>query len=151
MTIHEIAALMQDGLIGLVVILLGIVKIPKLDINLWGLIAKSIGNAMNRDMSEQIKRMDAELKAHIQKTEEYRIKGARQRILRFSDDIMLGKNHSLEHYNDILDDIDIYEDYCDINPGYINNKAEMAIELIRTTYQEHMVNHDFLVYTKQVG
>lgn len=151
MTIYEMATLMQDGLIGLVIVLLGLVKLPKLEVNLWGFIAKSIGNAMNRDMSEQIKRMDAELKTHIQNTEEYRIKSARQRILRFSDDIMLGKNHSLEHYNDILDDIDIYEDYCDTHPGYINNKAEMAIELIRMTYQEHMVNHGFLVYTKRMG
>ena len=151
MTIYDMTALMQDGLIGLVVVLLGLIKIPKLEVNFWGLIAKNIGNAMNKDMAIQISKIDAELKAHVQRTEEYRIKGARQRILRFSDDIMLGKNHSLEHYNDILDDIDIYEDYCDINPGYINNKAEMAIELIRTTYQEHMVNHDFLVYTKRMG
>ena len=151
MTIYEMATLMQDGLIGLVIVLLGLVKIPKLEINLWGLIAKSIGNAMNHDMLEQINKIDSELKAHVQRTEEYRIKSARQRILHFSDDIMLGENHSLEHYNDILDDIDLYEDYCDTHPGYINNKAEMAIELIRSTYQEHMVNHGFLVYTKRVG
>ena len=151
MTVYEMATLMQDGLIGLVIVLLGLVKIPKLEINLWGLIAKSIGNAMNHDMLEQINKIDSELKAHVQRTEEYRIKSARQRILRFSDDIMLGENHSLEHYNDILDDIDLYEDYCKTHPGYINNKAEMAIELIRSTYQEHMVNHGFLVYTKRVG
>ena len=151
MTIYDMTNLMQDGLIGLVIILLGLIKIPRLEVNFWGYIAKSIGSAINHDISQQINRMDSELKAHVQKTEEYRIKSARQRILRFSDDIMLEKNHSLEHYNDILDDIDIYEDYCDTHPGYINNKAEMAIELIRTTYQEHMVNHDFLVYTKRVG
>ena len=151
MTIYDMTNLMQDGLIGLVIILLGLIKIPRLEVNFWGYIAKGIGNAINHDISQQINRMDSELKAHVQKTEEYRIKSARQRILRFSDDIMLEKNHSLEHYNDILDDIDIYEDYCDTHPGYINNKAEMAIELIRTTYQEHMVNHDFLVYTKRVG
>ena len=105
MTIYEMATLMQDGLIGLVIVLLGLVKIPKLEINLWGFIAKSIGNAMNHDMLEQINKIDSELKAHVQRTEEYRIKSARQRILRFSDDIMLGENHSLEHYNDILDRI----------------------------------------------
>ena len=148
MTLHEISVIAQDGLIGLVIILLGLIKLPKLEVNFWSLLAKSIGNAMNHDMSVQIKQIDADLKNHISKTEEYRIRRARQRILRFSDDIMLGENHSLEHYNDILDDIDIYEDYCDAHPGYINNKAELAIELIRTTYHEHMIDHTFLVYTK---
>ena len=149
MSLHEITVLAQDGLVGLVIILLGLIKVPKLEINLWGLLAKTIGNAMNHDMNVQIKKISTELENHIQKTEEYRIRRARQRILRFSDDIMLGKNHSLEHYNDILEDIDLYEDYCDEHPGYINNKAEMAIELIRSTYQEHMVSHSFLTYVKK--
>ena len=146
MTLHEISVIAQDGLIGLVIILLGLIKLPKLEVNFWGLLAKSIGNAMNHDMAEQVKQIDADLKNHISKTEEYRIRRARQRILRFSDDIMLGENHSLEHYNDILDDIDIYEDYCDAHPGYINNKAEMAIELIRDTYEDHLHHNSFLTY-----
>ena len=149
MTIHEITLMAQDGLIGLIIVLLGLIKIPRLEVNFWGLLAKSIGNALNHDMVEKINKISSELENHIQNTEEYRIKSARQRILRFSDDIMLGKNHSLEHYNDILDDIDIYEDYCDTHPGYINNKAEIAIELIRTTYQEHMTDHGFLTYVKK--
>ena len=80
------------------------------------------------------------------RTEEARIKLARQRILRFSDDIMLGKNHSLEHYNDILDDINIYESYCNGHPDYVNNKAKAAIELIRDTYEDHLHHNTFLTY-----
>ena len=148
MTLHEITVIAQDGLIGLVIILLGLIKIPKLEINLWGFLAKSIGNAMNHDMSIQITQMDKELKNHINRTEEFRIKAARQRILRFSDDIMLGKNHSLEHYNDILDDINIYEAYCNDHPKYVNNKAKAAIKLIRRAYDDHMLNNTFLTYVE---
>ena len=140
---------MQDGLIGLVIVLLGLVRIPRLDINFWGLIAKSVGNALNHDIGIQVKEINTDLQNHIAKTEEYRIRRARQRILRFSDEVMIGQNHSLEHYNDILEDVDIYEDYCDAHPGYINNKAEVAIKLVRDTYEEHLKNNDFLTYVEK--
>ena len=149
MTIHEMTILMQDGLIGLVIILLGLVRIPRLDINFWGLIAKSVGNALNHDISIQVKEINTELQNHITTTEEYRIRRARQRILRFSDEVMIGQKHSLEHYNDILEDVDLYEDYCDAHPGYINNKAEVAIKIVRDTYEEHLKNNDFLTYVEK--
>ena len=146
MTLHEFVIMAQDGLIGLVLILLGLIRIPKVDLNLWTIIARVFGRAMNGDMLKQINKIDSELDAHIKKTEETRIKQARQRILRFSDDIMLGKNHSLEHYNDILDDINIYESYCNGHPDYVNNKAKAAIELIRDTYEDHLHHNSFLTY-----
>ncbi len=146
MTLHEFIIMAQDGLIGLVLILLGLIRIPKIDLNLWTIIARVFGRAMNGDMLKQINKIDSELDAHIKKTEETRIKQARQRILRFSDDIMLGKNHSLEHYNDILDDINIYESYCNGHPDYVNNKAKAAIELIRDTYEDHLHPNTFLTY-----
>ena len=146
MTLHEFVIMAQDGLIGLVLILLGLIRIPKVDLNLWTIIARVFGRAMNGDMISQINKIDSELDAHIKKTEETRIKQARQRILRFSDDIMLGKNHSLEHYSDIIDDIDIYEEYCNSHPDYVNNKAKSAIKLIRETYEDHLHHNSFLTY-----
>lgn len=146
MTLHEIIVAAQDGLIGLVIILLGLIRIPKVDLNLWTILARLLGRAMNGEVVEKVNKIGEELDRHIQKTEEVRIRQARQRILRFSDDIMLGKIHSQEHYNDILDDIDLYEDYCDVHPGFINNKAEIAIDVVRKSYQEHLSNHNFLIY-----
>ena len=149
MTLHEFVIMAQDGLIGLVLILLGLIRIPKVDLNLWTIIARIFGRAMNGDMIKQINKIDNKLDAHIKKTEETRIKQARQRILRFSDDIMLGKNHSLEHYSDIIDDIDIYEEYCNGHPDYVNNKAKSAIKLIRETYEDHMHHNSFLTYHQE--
>ncbi len=149
MTLHEIIVAAQDGLIGLVVVLLGLIRLPKIDLNLWSLLARAIGRSMNKEVVEKVNKIGSELDAHIKKTEEVRIKQARQRILRFSDDIMLGKIQSQEHYNDILDDIDLYEDYCDEHPGFINNKAEIAIDVVRKTYQEHLNHHSFLTYKER--
>ena len=55
MTLHEFVIMAQDGLIGLVLILLGLIRIPKVDLNLWTIIARVFGRAMNGDMIKQIK------------------------------------------------------------------------------------------------
>lgn len=149
MSIHEIAMLAQDGLIGLFIILLGLIKIPKLEINLWTALAHVIGRAMNGEMVERIEKVDASLTAHMKKTEEERVNEARRRILRFSDEVLYEQGHSKEHYDEILEDIDKYEFYCANHPEFKNNKAVMAIETIKDAYQDCIENHDFLKYKKE--
>lgn len=149
MSIQEMTVLMQDGLIGVVIILLGLIRIPKIDINFWSLIARGLGRALNKEMMERVDKIDRELNDHIKNTEEERARQARQRILRFSDEILFEKGHSKEHYDEILEDIDKYEQYCKEHPKFINNKAVMAIETIKDAYQDCIDNHGFLTYIKK--
>ena len=149
MTLHEIVIMAQDGLIGLVIILLGLIKIPKIDLNLWTLLARVLGRAMNGELTEKVNKISSELEAHIQRTEVERINQIRQRIIRFSDEVMYDTGHSQEHYNDILEDINKYEQYCKTHPDFVNNKAAMAIATIKEAYQYCIDNHDFLTYTKK--
>lgn len=67
--------------------------------------------------------------------EENRIITCRYRILRFDDEIRHDEKHSKEHFDQILDDITEYEKYCDRNPDFKNNKAELAIRNIKRIYQ----------------
>jgi len=149
MTIYDITTLAQNGLIGLVVILLGLIKLPKIEINLWTVLARIVGRALNGEMVERIEKVDASLAAHVKKTEEERINEARRRILRFSDEVLYEQGHSKEHYDEILEDIDKYEFYCANHPEFKNNKAVMAIETIKDAYQDCIENHDFLKYKKE--
>ena len=149
MTLHEFVIMAQDGLIGLVIILLGLVKIPKIDLNLWTILARVLGRAMNGELTEKVNKISSELEAHIQRTEVERINQIRQRIIRFSDEVMYDTGHSQEHYNDILEDINKYEQYCKTHPDFVNNKAAMAIDTIKEAYQYCIDNHDFLTYTKK--
>ena len=151
MSIFEITTLAQDGLIGLVIVLLGLIKIPKIDINLWTALARVVGRAMNGEIIERVNKIDQELNQHIKNTEEERARQARQRILRFSDEILFEKGHSKEHYDEILEGIDKYEQYCNDHPKFINNKAVMAIETIKDAYQDCIDNHNFLVYKKKIN
>ena len=149
MSIHEIAILAQDGLVGLFIVLLGLVKIPKIEINLWTALAHVVGRALNGEMIEQIQDIDSTLKRHMKTTEEERVNEARRRILRFSDEVLYEQGHSKEHYDEILEDIDRYEFYCANHPEFKNNKAVMAIETIKDAYQDCIENHDFLKYKRE--
>lgn len=60
----------------------------------------------------------------------------RTRILTFADEIHMQVEHSKERYDDILRCIDEYESYCKAHPEFMNGKAVMSIEAIRTAYRE---------------
>lgn len=67
----------------------------------------------------------------------------RARILRFNREIKHQVHHDEEEFNDILEAIDDYEDFCRNNPDYPNNKAVFAIENIKNVYKEAYSNNDF--------
>lgn len=69
---------------------------------------------------------------------------ARYRILRFNDEILHGTLHTKEHFDQILGDINAYENYCGSHPEYENNKAVLAIENIKKVYQSCTAKNDFL-------
>lgn len=66
---------------------------------------------------------------------------ARRRILAFDDELRRGLDHSEESYNQILQDIKFYRDFCRTHDDYENDKATSAIAHIRETYQ-HVKNEN---------
>lgn len=97
---------------------------------------KEIGNkidAVNRDLQEMKREMSQD-----------KATTCRYRILRFADEIGHGAKHSKEHFDQILDDVTIYERYCDDHPEYENNKAVLAIENIKRIYQNCVSEGMFL-------
>ena len=139
----------HTGMIGLLVILAGMIKIPKLELNIWNWIGRSIGRSINHEVMEQVKNLSQEVEILKKDEELERVRQARQRILRFNDEILFEKRHSKEHFDEILDDIDIYEDYCRTHEDYENNKAVLAIATIREVYKECLKTHDFLTHAKK--
>lgn len=138
----------QYGAIGLLVILLGMIKIPKIEINLWSLIGRTLGRAINGEIMDEVKLINDKLDDHIKLEEEETIRRVRQRILHFNDEILSGRRHSKEHFNEILEDINAYESYCAEHPDYKNNRAVLAISTIKDVYKECLREHDFLTYKK---
>lgn len=68
----------------------------------------------------------------------------RYRILRINDEILHDQKHTKEHFDQILDDITRYEQFCTDHPDYENNKAVMAIKNIKRVYEKCSDDNTFL-------
>lgn len=115
-----------------------LIQISPLKINPWTWLGEATGRFIG------VTAVRDKLDAHIRLDDERNIKQCRMRILRFNDEILQGKRHTKEHYDEILDDITEYERYCETHPGYKNSKAGMAIRNIELRYQHHMKHKTFL-------
>lgn len=69
---------------------------------------------------------------------------ARRRILRFNDELLRNLDHSKEYFDDILEDIKTYDDYCEEHRDFTNGKTVMATKNIRRCYENCMEKHTFL-------
>lgn len=90
-----------------------------------------------RDVNDQIAdvRFDVQLE---------RVKNARIRILRYSDEITTGVEHSKESFDQTLIDMDEYEDYCRLHPEFENNRTVLANQRIRGIYTKLLKENKFL-------
>lgn len=73
-----------------------------------------------------------------------RVKNARIRILRYSDEITSGIEHSKESFDQTLIDMDEYEDYCRVHPAFENNRTTLANQRIRDVYKKLLKENAFL-------
>lgn len=71
-------------------------------------------------------------------------KAARRRILRADDEIRVGVRHSKDYFEDVLRDIDYYEEYCDNHPHFKNKCAESAIRNVSACYDTCKTENSFL-------
>ena len=69
---------------------------------------------------------------------------SRVRILRFNDELLEGRRHSKDSFDQCMSDITIYETYCQSHPKFRNNQTAMTIEHINRNYAERLEKHDFL-------
>lgn len=137
--------------IGIAVILAGMIKIPPIQVNFWGWLGRLIGKAINGEVLDRVNDLSKDLDDFKKQEELERVRLSRQRILRFSDEILFEQRHSKEHFDEILEDIDLYEKYCHEHQDYENNRAELAIATIREVYKKCLHTHDFLTHTRKVG
>lgn len=147
MTIQQI----MTGTGGVLFLILTLVQIAPIKINPWSKLAKAIGKAINGEVLGKVDALSKdvqEIKKRQKENEENIAKRdaelCRTRILRFADELRRNIDHSEEFFDQTLDDITVYENYCDEHRGYKNNKAKAAIEKIQKTYQQCLDKDSFL-------
>lgn len=129
---------------GILLVALTIIQITPIKLNPWSWIARCIGRAINGEVLAKVDNLGQELADHKVKSEERHATLCRAHILRFGDEVLHGIPHSKEGYDNILLDIDSYEEYCDQHPGYKNNVAIATIKNIKRMYQKHLEEDTFL-------
>lgn len=101
-----------------------------------------------QDTKEQLDRVQRTLEDHIKEDEHDKARNQRYRILRFYDEICEHRRHSESHFEDILDDIDSYEAYCDAHPDFRNSRGKLAMSNIRATYDKLKQEGKFLAHER---
>lgn len=129
---------------GVLVVLLTLVQIAPVKINPWSAIAKAVGRAVNADVAKELCEIKKKLDDHVTMDDRRTADGHRTRILHFNNELLRSIDHTEEEFNEVLAEIDAYEEYCEEHPEYPNNRAILAIENIRSNYKERLQKHDFL-------
>ena len=116
----------------------------------WSWLAEQFGKAINKEMLDKLdvvaKKVEDLEKADKRQDEERDKQlalDARRRILATADEIRKKVRHSEEFFNDALDDISYYRNYCRTHPDFENSKAVISSKVIEETYQQCLIEDDF--------
>ena len=92
---------------------------------------------------DRLKTIETSIKTLSDKVDENNAVLARTHILRFSDEIQNGIEHSREYFRQQLDDIDTYDEYCKEHPGFQNSYAVLASKHIKEVYEKLLERGEF--------
>lgn len=96
------------------------------------------------ELSGKIDTVQSDLREHIEANDLNEVKQARVRILRFADECRREEKHSKEFFDSVLDDIDLYEDYCRDHPKFENNKTVASTKIIKELYNKCLRDNKFI-------
>ena len=97
-------------------------------------------------MEKRIDKLQSSYDAHVKDYEAAKASSQRYRILRFYDEVCEGQRHSESHFEDILQDIDEYENYCKHHDDYKNNRGHVAMTYIKELYGKLKAKGGFLTH-----
>ena len=101
-------------------------------------------NKLDEKVDERFNTLDKKIDDVDKKGDERAAVSSRVRILRFRDEMLEGKSHTHDSFQQVLTDIDDYEQYCETHPDFKNNQTLRTIEHIKTNYDERLDKNDFL-------
>lgn len=95
-------------------------------------------------MAVQLGEIKTTLNNHIATDGENDAKQARRRIISFADECRRKVKHSEEHFDNVLEDITFYQQYCDAHPKFKNQKAEQSIAFVLEVSAACKRNNDYI-------
>lgn len=121
-----------------------LLQLSPIKIDPWTWIARKIGRAVNGELLERMDKLEKVVETMGAKSDEQAAKATRIRILRFGDEILHGIHHSKEHFDQILQDITEYQQYCREHPDFVNNMTVLTTKHIMEVYSACFEDNKFL-------
>ena len=121
-----------------------LIQISPIKLNPWSWLAKKIGEAVNKPLMDKIEKIETKVDKLEKSRGEENAENRRVRILRFSDELQHGVRHSQEHFDQILLDITVYNQYCADHKDFLNDRTVIATERIKSSYRTRLERNDFL-------
>lgn len=149
MTVNDIWTYLGVGGAGLAFVLMGLIKIKPLEISVWSWLLRKLGKALNGETNDRLDTIEKTLTDHMATDAEKEALHNRTMILRFADEMFDGKYHSQDHFEEILERIDKYEDYCREHEGFKNGRTAASEEIIKDQYRECLQRHSFKMKKKE--
>lgn len=117
----------------------------------WTAILTFIGKTLTKEFAEsqkvlmdKVEALSLKVEKVAESVEETRAIAARVRILSFGDELLEGRLHSKDTYDQTLLDIDNYEKYCKSHENFKNNVTEETVALIKEKYRIRLRKNDFI-------
>lgn len=114
-----------DHIVAIIIALIG-------STGFWTWLSSRLNKTNNQQTTETLKAVK-DLKAEF---EMERAITARRCILNFNGELLEGRKHTKESFDQILSDIDSYERYCRNHPEFQNNKTVLSTEHIKKIYMQ---------------
>ena len=116
----------------------------------WTAILTFVGKILTKEFAEsqkalmdKVEVLSLKIEKVAESVEETRAIAARVRILSFGDELLEGRLHSKDTYDQTLLDIDNYEKYCKSHKNFKNNVTEETVALIKERYRIRLRKNDF--------
>lgn len=137
------------------------VDISKIKLNPWKRILRSVSKVFNAEIIASQKELQqklditcstfqqrySELFAQINKMQDdslvWQKQTCRRKIIEFADECRRGVRHSQQMFNNIFDDINTYEELCDLTKDP-NHVITESVAYIRETYHYRLAHNDFI-------
>lgn len=170
--IYDLFLQNTPAIVVFVLVLMTVIQITPIKIDPWSKLLRLFGRAINADVTEKVDDLDKKINSridemdkanterdavfgqridvleekldtHIQESDERDVRLRRESILDFASAVANGRNYTKEQYEQMLKECDDYEIYCEKKK--IKNSVAMAsIAIIQKSFEEHMLNNDFL-------
>ena len=116
----------------------------------WTAILTFIGKILTREFAEsqkalmdKVEALSLKVEKVAESVEETRAIAARVRILSFGDEVVEGRLHSKDTFDQALLDIDNYERYCKSHENFKNHITEETVAFIQEKYRERLRKNQF--------